>query len=52
MGRLLTRENLIDALRRRAAEPPKKENALLARHLKCKETVHLASAIANAIHRH
>ena len=48
----MTHESLIAALRRRAAAPPKKENALQARHLKCEETMHLANAIANAIHRH
>lgn len=52
MGRLLTREDLVATFRRRAAAPPKKENALLGRHLKCEETMHLANAIANAIHRH
>ena len=52
MGQPLTRENLIAALRRRAAAPPRRENALLARHLKCEETMHLANAISNAIHRH
>ena len=52
MGRLLTRENLVAALRRRAAEPPRRENALLARHLKCEETMHLSNAMTNAIHRH
>ena len=52
MGPMLTRENLVAVLRRRAAEPPRRENALLARHLKCEETMHLANAITSAIHRH
>ena len=50
-GRRMTPADLEAALKTLAAAPPDKENELLVRHLKCKETLALTEALANAISR-
>ena len=50
-GRRMTPSDLEAALKTLAAAPPDKENELLVRHLKCKETLALTEALANAISR-
>jgi len=47
----MTPGDLEAALKTLAAAPPDKENELLVRHLKCKETRALTEALANAISR-
>lgn len=47
----LSPKELEAVLKAKAASPPNKENELLVRHLKCKESLALADAITNAISR-
>ena len=48
----MTREKLLALFARKATEPPAKANLILVRHLKCKESVHLADAISEAMSRY
>jgi len=50
-GLQMTPADLEAALKALAAAPPDKENELLVRHLKCKETLAITEALANAISR-
>ena len=45
-------EELIAALKARAAAPPNRQNALLVRHLRCKESLELADALTSALVRY
>jgi hypothetical protein len=47
----MTREKLLALFARKATEPPTEANQILVRHLKCKESVHLAHAVSEAIDR-
>ena len=48
----LTPSQLIELFAARAAASPPEANQLFARHLECKESVHLAQALCDAAHRH
>ena len=50
--RSMTREELAALFMAKAAEPPPTANLLLARHLQCKESCTLSSAVADATHRY
>ncbi len=50
-GQRLSPKELEAVFKSKAASPPNKENELLVRHLKCKESLELAVAITNAISR-
>ena len=53
MARLaMTREELAALFMSKAAEPPPAANLILARHLQCKESCDLSSAIAEATQRY
>jgi hypothetical protein len=45
-------EELIAALKSRAATPPDRQNELLVRHLRCKESLSLADALTSALTRY
>jgi hypothetical protein len=45
-------EELIAALKSRAATPPDRQNELLVRHLRCKESLSLADALTGALTRY
>jgi hypothetical protein len=45
-------EELIAALKSRAASPPDRQNELLVRHLRCKESLSLADALISALTRY
>lgn len=45
-------EELVAALKARAAAPPNRQNALLVRHLRCKESLELADALTSALVRY
>jgi hypothetical protein len=45
----VTSADLEAALKAQAAAPPDRQNELLVRHLKCKEALALAEALAGAI---
>jgi len=45
-------EELIAAFRARAAAPPNRQNQLLVRHLRCKESLELADAVTSALARY
>ena len=45
-------EELIAALKARAAVPPDSENQLLARHLRCKESLELTDSVTSALARY
>lgn len=47
----MTQADLEAALKAQSAAPPDKQNELLVRHLKCKETLILTEALADAISR-
>jgi hypothetical protein len=47
----MTTADLEADLKAQAAAPPDKQNELLVRHLKCKETLALAEALTEAISR-
>jgi hypothetical protein len=48
----MTRHELAALFTARAIEPPTEANQLLMRHLKCKESVHLAGAVSEAMSRY
>ena len=50
--RAMTREKLAALFMAKAAETPPAANQLLARHLQCKESCDLSSAIAEATRRY
>ena len=50
--REMTREELAALFMAKAAEPPPAANLILARHLQCKESCDLSSAIAEATQRY
>jgi hypothetical protein len=45
-------EDLIADLKARAAAPPSRQNELLVRHLRCKESLELSDAVTNALVRY
>jgi hypothetical protein len=45
-------KELIAALKARSAAPPNRQNALLVRHLRCKESLELADALTSALVRY
>ena len=45
-------EELIALLRARAAAPPNRQNQLLVRHLRCKESLELSDAVTSALARY
>jgi len=47
----MTRDELVALFAAKAAAPPSEANLLLVRHLKCKESVHLAGAVSEAMNR-
>jgi hypothetical protein len=48
----MTSEELVALFMFKAAEPPPAANLILARHLQCKESCDLSSAIAEATQRY
>ena len=48
----MTSEELVALFMSKAAEPPPAANLILARHLQCKESCDLSSAIAEATQRY
>jgi hypothetical protein len=48
----MTREELAALFMAKAAEAPPASNLILARHLQCKESCDLSSAVAEAIQRY
>ena len=48
----MTREVLVAFFAERAAAPPQGSNLLLVRHLQCKESVHLAGFVSEAMNRY
>ena len=54
MGRLtpMSRNDLLALFAEKAAAPPPEANQLLARHLQCKVSLRLASAVSAALHVH
>lgn len=51
-GQQTSPEELIDVFKSRAATPPDRQNALLLRHLRCKESLSLADALTSALTRY
>jgi len=45
-------EELIALFKARAAAPPNRQNELLVRHLRCKESLELADAVTSALGRY
>ncbi|MGA7524061.1 MAG: hypothetical protein WBW84_16535 [Acidobacteriaceae bacterium] len=45
-------EELIADFKARAAAPPNRQNELLVRHLRCKESLELADALVGALARY
>jgi hypothetical protein len=45
-------EELIAELKARAAAPPNRQNQLLVRHLRCKESLELSDAVISALTRY
>ena len=45
-------KDLIDDFKARAAAPPSRQNELLVRHLRCKESLELSDAVTNALVRY
>ena len=45
-------EELIAAFKDRAAAPPSRQNELLVRHLRCKESLELADVVTSALGRY
>lgn len=45
-------EDLIADFKARAAAPPSRQNELLVRHLRCKESLELSDAVTNALVRY
>jgi hypothetical protein len=47
----MTREEFVALLTAKAGAPPPEANKLLVRHLQCKESIHLAGAVREAMNR-
>jgi hypothetical protein len=47
----VSRDELLALFAEGATAPPPDANLLLARHLQCKTSVHLAQAVTEALHR-
>ena len=45
-------EELIAEFKARAAAPPNRQNELLVRHLRCKESLQLSDAVTSALARY
>jgi hypothetical protein len=45
----ITRDELVALFAVKATAPPSEANLLLVRHLKCKESVHLAGVVSEAM---
>jgi len=45
-------EDLIAEFKARAAAPPNRQNQLLVRHLRCKESLELSDAVTSALARY
>jgi predicted anti-sigma-YlaC factor YlaD len=48
----MSKEELVELLLKKAAEPPPEANLILARHLQCRESRDLAQAVAEAIRQY
>jgi hypothetical protein len=48
----MTRDELVALFAAKATAPPPEANLLLARHLKCEESVHLAGFVSEAMNRY
>ena len=48
----MTRDQLVAVFAAKAVAPPSEANLLLVRHLKCKESVHLAGLVSEAMNRY
>lgn len=48
----MTPEDLIADFKARAAAPPSRQNELLVRHLRCKESLELSDAVTGALVRY
>jgi hypothetical protein len=48
----MTRDELVAVFAAKAVAPPSEVNLLLVRHLKCKESVHLAGVVSEAVNRY
>ena len=48
----MNRQDLIADFKARAAAPPSRQNELLVRHLRCKESLELSDAVTNALVRY
>lgn len=51
-GQQISPEELIAVFKSRAATPPNCQNAVLVRHLQCKESLELSDAVTNALVRY
>jgi len=51
-GQQTSQEELIAALKARAAAPPDRQNLLLVRQLRCKESLELSDAVTSALVRY
>jgi hypothetical protein len=47
----MKRDELVALLTAKAGAPPPEANKLLVRHLECKESIHLAGAVREAMNR-
>jgi hypothetical protein len=50
--RRMNPEDLIAEFKARAAAPPNRQNQLLVRHLRCKESLDLSDAVTSALGRY
>jgi hypothetical protein len=48
----MTRDELVALFAAKSVAPPSEANLLLVRHLKCKESVHLAGLVSEAMNRY
>ena len=51
-SRLNSLEDLIADFKARAAAPPSRQNEVLVRHLRCKDSLELSDAMASALARY
>jgi hypothetical protein len=51
-GQQTSQEKLIAAFKSRAATPPDRQNELLVRHLRCKESLSLADSLTSVLTRY
>jgi len=51
-GHQTSQAELIAALKARAAAPPDRQNQLLVRHLRCKESLELSDTVTGALARY